>query len=114
LRGDKIDGEADRVDCAQGGGTDDSDLFGELVETVELGSAMEDFDGVGASEEEPIIGAEAGKGGVEGGEGGGRSDLDGGDEERDRAERFEPVGEFGSLVTGPCDEDASGVKRRHP
>jgi len=34
----------------------------------ELGAAVEGFDGVGTGEDEPVVGAEAGEGGVEGGE----------------------------------------------
>ena len=54
----------------KGCGADDGDFIGELGEPVELGTAMEGFDGVGAGEEKPVVGAEAGEGGVECGEGG--------------------------------------------
>ena len=67
---------------------------------------MEGFDGVGAGEEEPVVGAEVGEGGVEGGEGVGWDDLDGGDEDGGRAEGFELGGEVGGLVAGSGDEDA--------
>ncbi len=72
----------------------------------ELGAAVEGFDGVGAGEDEPVVGAEAGEGGVEGGEGGRGDDLDGGDEDGDCAEGFELGGELGGLVAGSGDQDA--------
>ncbi len=60
LRGDDVDGEADVVGRAEGGGADGGDVFWELGEMEELGAAVEGFDGVGAGEEEPVVGAEAG------------------------------------------------------
>lgn len=89
LRGDEIDGEADGIGGAESGWADDGDFLGELSEVVELGSAVKGFDGVGAGKEEPIVGAEAGEGGVESAEGGGWDDLYGGDENGGRAEGFE-------------------------
>ena len=106
LRGDEVDGEADGIGGVQGGGADDGDVFGELGEVEELGSTVEGFDGVGAGEEEPVVGAEAGEGGVEGGEGRRGGDFDGGDEDGGRAEGFELGGELGGLVPGSGDEDA--------
>ena len=69
----------------------------------ELGAAVEGFDGVGAGEDEPVVGVKAGEGGVERGVGGGGSDLDGGDEDGDCAEGAEGFGEFGGLVGGAGD-----------
>ncbi len=42
---------------------------------------MEELDGVGGGEEEPVEIFEVGEGGVEGGEGGGWCEFDGGDED---------------------------------
>ena len=81
-------------------------MSGELGEALELGTAVEGFDGVGAGEDEPVVGAETGEGGVEWGVGFGRGDLDSGDEDGGRAEGFELSGEVGGLVAGSRDEDA--------
>ncbi len=78
-----------------------------------LGAAVEGFEGVGAGEEEPVVGAEAGESGVERAEGGGRNDLDGGDENGGCAEGFELRGEFGGLMARSGDEDAFVGERRH-
>src|ERR1700679_1152870 len=40
-------------------------VFGKGGEVEELGGAGEGFDGVGAGKDEPVVGAEAGEGGVE-------------------------------------------------
>ncbi len=112
VRGDEVDGEADGFDGSGGGGTDDCDLFGDGGEVVELGSAVEGFDGVGAGEDEPVVGADGGEGGVEGVEGVGWGDLDGRDEDGRGAEGFELGGEFGGLGSGAGDEDAA-VGERH-
>ena len=64
LRWDEVDGEADGVGGAKGGGADDCDVFRQLREVEELGSAMEGFDGVGAGEEKPVVSAETGESGV--------------------------------------------------
>ena len=112
LRWDEVDGKADVVGGAQSGGTDGGDVFGELSEAEELGAAVEGFDGVGAGEEEPVVGAEAGEGGVETGEGSRGRDLDGRDEDSGRSERFKLCCEFGGLVAGSSDEDAF-VGERH-
>ncbi len=45
------------------------DLFGDGGDAVELGAAVEGFDGVGTGEDEPVVGADGGEGGVEGSEG---------------------------------------------
>ena len=71
---------------------------------------VEDFDGVGAGEEEPVVSVELGEGGVEGGVGCGGDDLDGGDEESGSAQGFELGGEAGGLMAGSGDEDAFVVK----
>ena len=67
---------------------------------------VEDFDGVGAGEEEPVVGIELGEGSIEGGVGFGREDFDGGDEDGGRAKGFELGGEVGGLVAGSGYEDA--------
>ncbi len=89
MRGDQVNAEADGFDGAGGGGAYDCDLFGDGGEAVELGAAMEGFDGVGAGEDEPVVGADSGEGGVEGVEGVGWGDFDGGDEDGRGAEGFE-------------------------
>ena len=89
-------------------------MFGELGEVEELGPAVEGFDGVGAGEDEPVVGSKAGESGVECGEGGGRDDLDGGDSHGGRAEGFELGGEIGGLVAGSGDEDAFIGQGWHP
>ena len=81
-RGDEVDGEADGIGCGESGGADDGDVFWELGEVEELGSAMKGFDGVGAGEEEPVVGAEAGESCVERGERDWGDDFDGWDEDR--------------------------------
>ncbi|MCU1252324.1 MAG: hypothetical protein JWQ49_5353 [Edaphobacter sp.] len=82
-------------------------MFRELDGFEELGgAAVEGFDAVGAGEDEPVVGAEAGEGGVQGSEGGGGSDFDGRDEDGGRAEGFEACGEIGGLLAGPGDENA--------
>ena len=74
---------------------------------MEVGHSLgEGFRGVGAGEEEPIKGGEAGERGVEGGVAGGRGQGDGGDEDGLEAEGFELRGEGGGLLTGARDEDA--------
>ena len=98
--------ETDARDSLGRGWADDSDFFWQLGEVEELGATMEGFDGVGAGEDEPVVSAEAGEGGVEGSEGGWGDDLDGGDEDGGRAEGFELGGEVGGLVAGAGDEDA--------
>jgi len=72
----------------------------------ELSPAVEGFDGIGAGEDEPVVGAEAGEGGVECGEGRGGDDFDGGDRFGGCAEGFELGGEIGGLVSGSGDEDS--------
>ena len=71
---------------------------------------VEDFDGVGAGEEEPVVGIELGEGSIEGGVGFGREDFDGGDEDGGRAKGFELGGEVGGLVAGSGYEDAFVVE----
>lgn len=112
LRRDEVDGEADGVGGAQGGGTDGGDVSWELGEAEELGAAVKGFDGVGTGEDEPVVRAEASEGGVEGGEGGWGNDLDCWDENWGCAEGFELGGEFGGLVAGSGDEDAF-VRKGH-
>ena len=92
MRGDEVDGEADGFDGAGGGGAYDGDLFGDSGEAVELGAAVEGFDGVGAGEDEPVVGADGGESCVEGVEGFGWGDLDGGDENGSGAEGLEAGG----------------------
>src|SRR5437899_1005364 len=83
--GDGADLKADALDGACGGGADDGDTARDGGEVVVpgavLGSAVEGFDGVGAGEDEPVVGADGGEGGVERGEGFGWGELDGGDED---------------------------------
>jgi hypothetical protein len=69
---------------------------------------VEGFDGVGAGEEEPVEGAQAGERGVKGAEGGGWGELDGGDEDGFEAVGADGVGEGRGLVGGAGDEDAWG------
>ena len=59
---------------------------------------MEGFDGVSAGEEEPVVGVEIGKGGIEGLEGGGVFEGDGGNEDGLDAESAQAVGEVRGLV----------------
>src|SRR6202042_303049 len=89
LSGEEIDCQTDFVSGAEGGGTDGGDVPGELGEVEKLGATVKGFDGVGAGEDQPVVGAEAGEGGVEGGEGGRGGDLDGGDENGGGTEGFE-------------------------
>ena len=67
---------------------------------------VEDFDGVGTGEEEPVVVFELGECGIEEGVGVWRDDFDGGDEDGGRAEGFELSGEVGGLVAGSGYEDA--------
>jgi len=67
---------------------------------------MEGFDGVGAGEEEPVVGGECGDGIVEGLEGGWGFKGDGGDEDGLDAERAQALGELRGLVGRAGDEDA--------
>lgn len=111
---DEVDGESDGVGGAQGGRADDGYFFGKLGDVVELSAAVEGFDGVGAGEEKPVVRAEAGQCGVKSAEGGGGNDLDGGNEDGDRAEGFELSGEVGGLVAASRDEDAFVGESGHP
>jgi len=103
---DEIDGEADGIGSAHGGGADDGNMFGKLGDALKLSAAVEDFDGVRAGEEQPVVGAKAGESCVEAGVGFGWGDLDGGDEDGGRAESFELSGKLRGLVAGAGDEDA--------
>ncbi len=75
---------------------------------------MEDFDGVGAGEEEPVVTFEFAQGCVEGGVGFGGDDLDGGDEDGCGSEGFELGGEVRGLVAGSSDQDAFVGQGWHP
>jgi hypothetical protein len=72
----------------------------------------EGFYGVGAREQKPVEGFEAGDGGVEGSEGSGVGELDGGDEDGFETVRAEAFGEGRGLVRGAGDEDAG--RQRFP
>src|SRR5271170_3894217 len=74
---------------------------------------VEDFDGVGAGEEEPAVVVESGEGAVEERVGFGWDDLDCGYEDGARAKGFELGGEVGGLVAGARDEDAFVFELEH-
>ncbi len=57
LRGNKVDGQANGVGCAERCGTDHCDLFGELGEVVKLGATMERFYAVSARKDKPVVGS---------------------------------------------------------
>ncbi len=137
LRGDEVGWEAVFLEGAGGGGAYCGDfgecgfgfVLGSLCEQPTQGrrsrmsmghpgsSAGEGFDGVGASEEQPVVGVEFVEGFVEGGPGGGRGQLYGGDEDGVGTEGAEMVGEFRALIRGAGDQDARfcrvGVARGH-
>ena len=77
---------------------------------MQVQTLMEDFDGIGAGEEKPVVTFELGEGHVVGGVGFGWDDLDGGDEDRRCAESFELGREVGGLVAGAGYEDAFVVE----
>lgn len=104
-RGDKVHLEPDGLDRAGSGGADDGYPAGDGGEVVEPGAAVEGVDGVGAGEDEPVVGTDGGERGVEGGEGFGRGELDGGDEDGRCAEGLELSSEGGGLLTSAGDED---------
>ena len=71
---------------------------------------VEDFDGIGAGEEKPVVTFELGEGRVEKGVCFRWDDLDGWDEDRRCAESFELGREVGGLVAGAGYEDAFVVE----
>src|SRR5665213_697841 len=92
LWGDEIDLEADSLHCPRGGGADDGDalwLEGRVLALVE------DFDGVDAGKEQPVVTFELSEGGVESGIAFGGNDLDGGYKDRSRTEGLQPGGKIG-------------------
>src|ERR1700738_5728326 len=97
---DEFDAETDGFGGAGGGGADDGDPAGDGGDAVELGATMEGVDGVGAGEDEPIVGADGGTRGVERAEGLGRGEFDGGDQDRDCAEGFELTSQLRGLMAG--------------
>jgi len=80
---------------------------------LQVEAMVEDFDGVGAGEEEPAVVVELGEGAVEKRVGFGRDDLDRWYEDGARAKGFELGGEVGGLVAGACDEDAFVFELEH-
>src|SRR6185437_5833772 len=110
LRGNEVDLQADSLHCSGGGRAYDSDsLWGEHS----VATLMEDFDGVGAGEEEPVEIFEPCQCRVEGRICFGRDDFDGGDEDGDRAESFELNGKVGSLTAGSGNQDAFVIEDWH-
>ncbi len=70
------------VDGGGRGRADDGDAPGMGLQVEVAGARGEGVDRVGGGEEEPVVRAQGGEGGVERAEGGGRGDLDGRDEDR--------------------------------
>ena len=77
---------------------------------MQVQTLVDDFDGIGSGEEKPAITFELGEGRVKRGVGFRWDDLDGGDEDRRRAESFELGREVGGLVAGAGYEDAFVVE----
>ena len=65
-----------------------------------LRSPVEDFNGVGAGEDEPVVGSKTGQGDIESGKRRRGGDFDGGNEDGDGASGFELRGEVGRLMGG--------------
>ena len=93
-----------------GGGSDDGNLPRSGDDAEGARSLREDRNRIGASEDEPGEARQSCEGGVEILKGGGRQEIEGGDEQGDRAVALQLGGQGGRLRSGARDEDTTASK----
>ena len=74
---------------------------------------MKGLDGGCAGKDDEIECSDLAECNIEGREGHGRRDFDGGDEDRNRPQPQQLIGERGRLVRSACDENPTIFKRKH-